>query len=100
MKSIYDADTIRVDIDLGFRTWKVNEQLRLARINAPEVRGEEKEKGIAARNALRELIDGKEIRIETEKTGKYGRYIAEIEFEGKNINDWLVESGHAKYKDY
>lgn len=34
--SVYDGDTIRVDIDLGLKTWIKNESIRLNRINAPE----------------------------------------------------------------
>ena len=78
--SVYDGDTCRVDIDLGLGIWIRNEKLRLVRINAPEVTGDTKVLGLASRDALRELIDGKEIIIETikDKRGKYGRYLAEI----------------------
>ena len=56
------------------------EKLRLHRINASELRGKERPKGILSRDFLREKIDGKEITIETikDKKGKYGRYLAEI----------------------
>ena len=47
-----------------------NEKLRLARINTSDVRGEEREAGLRSRDFLRELIDGKEIYIETEKNKK------------------------------
>jgi endonuclease YncB( thermonuclease family) len=34
-------------------------------------------------------------------TGKYGRYIAEVEtLGGANLNDALVANGHARYRDY
>ena len=42
---VYDGDTVTVDIDLGLHTWMKGEKLRLYRINAPELRGEEKEAG-------------------------------------------------------
>ncbi len=54
--SVYDGDTVRVDIDLGLSTWIKNEKLRLARINAPELRGDEREAGMAARDFLREYV--------------------------------------------
>jgi len=105
--SIYDGDTITVDIDLGLNTWKRNEKLRLARINAPEVRGEEKKEGITSRDFLRLLLNGKEILITTTKKGKYGRYIAEVyykrggnEFTEVNISDLLVSKNFAEYKKY
>ena len=86
--------------------WIRNEKLRLVRINAPEMTGPEKAAGTAARDVLRELIDGKEIIIETvkDRRGKYGRYLAEIWLPENggytNINDALVERGFAVYKEY
>jgi micrococcal nuclease len=99
---VYDGDTVTADIDLGFNTWRRDERLRLYRINAPEVRGEDRPEGLVSRDALREKILGKEVIICTirDKKGKYGRYLAEIHLEGLNINDWLVDSGYAVYKDY
>lgn len=105
--SVYDGDTIRADIDLGLSTWVKNEKIRLARINAPELRGLEREAGLKARDFLRELILGKEIVLQTikDRKGKYGRYLAEIWLEqddGKwiNVNDRMVEVGHAAYHQY
>ena len=104
---VYDGDTITVDMDLGLKTWVHNEKLRLARINTPELRGDEREQGLRSRDFLRELINGKDIFVETEKDkkGKYGRYIAEIWHEKNpgewiNVNDLLVEEGFAEYKEY
>jgi micrococcal nuclease len=106
--SVYDADTIRVHIDLGFGTeirglFGKGVAIRLYGINAPEIRGEEREQGIISRDKLRELILDKEITINTlkDKTGKYGRYLGILYTEdGTNINDWLVLNGYAKYHDY
>jgi len=109
----YDADTVTLEIDLGLDTFR-KESVRLGRIDAPELRGEEREAGLVARDALREKILDKEVLIRTtkDKTGKYGRYIVEIflhyeiitETEGEagwiNINDWLVENKYAEYHDY
>ena len=102
MVSIYDADTITVDIDLGLGVWVRGEKLRLARINAPELRGKEREEGLKARVYLVEQISNKDIVIETvkDKKGKYGRYVAEIWLSTRNINDALVGAGHAVYREY
>lgn len=35
---VVDGDTIRCDLDLGWGLWLRNEPIRLARINAPELR--------------------------------------------------------------
>ena len=105
--SVYDGDTCRADIDLGLNVWIKNEKLRLLRINAPELRGSEKEEGKAARDFLRSLILDKEVILQTEKDkkGKYGRYLAEIWVEDSsqqwiNVNDLMVADGFAEYKDY
>ena len=104
--SVYDGDTCTADIDLGLRTWINEEKLRLARINAPELVGVEKPAGLAARDFLRSLIDGKEIHLQTikDRQEKYGRYLAEIFVEqngaGVNVNDLMVQNGHAAYKEY
>lgn len=97
--SVYDGDTITVDIDLGMDTWKKNVKLRLARIDTPEVRGEERADGLVARDYVRATILDKEVIVKTskDKTGKYGRYIAEVILEdGMNLNDHLLELGMAK----
>ena len=99
---VYDGDTITADIDLGFGTWRLGEKLRLARINAPEVRGKEKARGLKSWAWLNERILNQTITITTDrdKKGKYGRYIVEIQHNGENINDALVREGWAVYKDY
>ncbi len=107
VKYVYDGDTITVDIDLGLHAWVHDEKVRLARINTPELRGEERDQGLQSRDYLRELINGKEIFIQTikDEKGKYGRYIGEIWMEQSpdewiNVNDLLVERGFASYVTY
>ena len=99
---IYDGDTITVRVDLGFHTHTI-QRLRLARIDAWEVRGEERPAGLIARDWLRSQILGRDVEVQTNKdaTGKWGRYIAEVfTVDGANLNDALVANGHAKYHDY
>lgn len=103
--AVYDGDTITADIDLGFHTWRRGERLRLYGIDAPEIRGvdaDTKARGLAARDALRERILGKEVIVCTirDRKEKYGRYLAEVYIGTEKINDWLVAEGHAVYRDY
>ena len=106
----YDADTLTdVTIRLGFKI-EYRTKFRLWGINAWELRGEEREKGIEARDYLKERIKGKQVAIETRKDrkGKYGRYLAilfvndgkEEDPKWTNLNTELVIKGHAKYQDY
>ena len=73
-------------------------KLRLYGIDTPELRGEEREQGIVVRDILREMILGKEVTIRSykDKQGKYGRYLANIIVDGLDLNQWLVDNGHAE----
>jgi micrococcal nuclease len=101
---IVDADTLYVLIDCGFSIYK-KEKLRLARIDAPEIRGAEKIAGRAATDWLKSKVEvGDEVIINTTKADGFGRYIAEVfVLDGDsyiNISDELVKVGHAEYKEY
>ena len=116
---VYDGDSITVRMDLGFGIIFENQKIRLANINTPELRGDERESGLISRDVLREKILDKEIIMTTfkDRKGKYGRYIGEIFLEEPivdeslliegaetttmtNINDWLVENNYAEYREY
>jgi len=102
IESVYDGDTVTASIDLGMGVWKRGEKLRLAHIDAPEVKGLTREQGLVSRDWLRGEVQGKQVIIKTikDKKGKYGRYLAELWLDGSNINDRLVKNGFAIYKDY
>lgn len=100
---VIDADTIRVVLDLGFHL-RFNATCRLYGINAPEIRGKDKEEGKAATKCLEELIEGAELSCVTHKDpkkqqGKYGRWLIELfaKRDDKNINcnRELIRRGHA-----
>lgn len=106
--SVYDGDTVTGIVDLGFNISK-KIKVRLAKINTPEIRTrdlEEKAAGYEARDFLRELVAKQEgdLTIKTTKKGKYGRWIGLIYYGEDNeqicINDELVSTGHAVYKEY
>ena len=101
---VYDGDTITVDIELGFGIFFNGQKLRLAYIDTPEVRGEEREQGLVSRDRVRELIMGKEIKIKTYKDskGKYGRWIAEVFYgdDEVNLNEQLINEGLAEKHIY
>ena len=98
VRKVYDGDTVTVDIDLGFDIIVHKQKIRLLRINAPEVRGEQRALGLKSRDALREKINGKWVTLKTQqdKKGKYGRWLGEIWLEEECINDWMLSEGHAK----
>ena len=102
IRSVYDGDTCKADIDLGLKSWVHGQKLRLARIDTPEIRGESHDEGIKVRDFVRSKILDQEVFIQTvkDRTGKYGRYLAEIwviENDGSiiNLNDLLLDMNFA-----
>jgi micrococcal nuclease len=98
VRKVYDGDTITVDFDLGFDVLLKNQKIRLLGVDAPEVRGKERQEGLKSRDALRSRIANKWVTIKTEKDkkGKYGRWLGTVILEEKNINKWLINEGYAK----
>ena len=101
VKSIYDGDTIRVDIDLGFGIIFKDQALRLLGIDTPEVRGEERSQGLISKKFVEERIPaGSVIKIITERDRKekFGRYLATVFYgeDSKNLNEELLQNGMAK----
>ena len=99
LNRIIDGDTIDVMIDLGFGI-QIKRRVRLHGINTPETRTldlEEKKKGFAARDRLKELLP-REFVIETilNKRGKYGRVLGILWVGEENINKKMVTEGYAK----
>ena len=100
--NVYDGDTITCNINCGFGVELKKQKIRLFGLNAPEVRGDNKENGILSRDRLREKILNKEIMLKTikDKKGKYGRYLGILFIDNININEWLIENNLAIKADY
>jgi len=103
--SVYDGDTITVNIELGLNAMLKKQKIRLYGIDTPELRGgnaKTKAAAKAARDYLRGLIQGREIILRTykDKTGKYGRWLGVVFRNGLNVNDNLIEVKHAVKAKY
>jgi len=90
---VHDGDTFK--LKEGGQTIKI----RMFGIDAPEIKqpyGEESGK------ALRELIDGKEIRLRIMNKDAYGRTVGEPWLgDSLNVSLWMIRNGHAWwYKSY
>ena len=94
---VYDGDTVTAMVDLGFYHFQ-QMKFRLYGIDTPEIRGEGREKGLVVRDIVRAMILDKEVTINSykDKQEKYGRYLANIIIDGVDLNQWLVQNGHAK----
>ena len=108
---IIDGDTVDAVIDLGFDV-SVHKRIRLAGIDTPESRTrdlEEKERGLASKARLVEMLKGGEFILESKEVGKYGRVLGTLFIEKEtddnltsepqimrvNINETLVREGYA-----
>ena len=100
---IIDGDTIDVDLDLGFAVVLKKQRIRLYGINTPESRTRDKEEklyGLAAKARLRELLEQADTitvktAIDKKARGKYGRILGTIYIDDINVNQLLVDEGHA-----
>ena len=88
--TVVDGDTIKVS--------GVPRPVRLARVDTPE-RGRP---GAAAatRFVKRKLERADSVEIVGSEAGKYGRYVAEIEVDGENLSDLLLNRGLAREVDW
>ena len=79
--SVYDGDTVTVDIDLGFGSWLRNRAIRVVGIDTPEIRtrdAREKRFGYRARDRMRQLLPHESrqvLRTYSAKPDKYGRIL-------------------------
>ncbi len=99
---VVDGDTLDLQIDLGLNVC-VKERVRILGIDTPEVYGVKKESeeyvaGMLAKNYVIDLIEGKQVVIRThkDKKGKYGRYLAEVYYDDRNVGQLLIQEGLAK----
>jgi micrococcal nuclease len=96
---VVDGDTAYFDVDLGFNV-RVTLDFRLYGINTPEIIGLTKVAGLAAKAELERLLGLGTVRIVSDKTEKYGRYLATIFVKQAddtelNVNEALVAGGFA-----
>jgi len=92
---VIDGDSILVDIDLGFGTWRCGESIRLFGVDCPECRSrdpKEKAAGLAAKEFVKGLLhDGGTYTLATKEKGKFGRYLGVIMLGDKtSVNAALV----------
>lgn len=95
IKRVVDGDTVDVDIDLGFGTWRCGERIRLYAVDTPECRtrdAKEKAAGLLAKKFVEDALHvGGSYKLQTKEKGKFGRYLGVIILNDKtSINATLV----------
>jgi micrococcal nuclease len=110
---VVDGDTLDLEIDLGFRM-KTIQRIRLKGVDTPELRiKSEKLAAMDAKEFVAEFVFGtldpiiskelgpRELIVTTHKTGKFGRWIAEVyNTHGVSLTKRLLEEGLAEEVDY
>ena len=102
--NVVDGDTFDADVKLGYGII-VNQRFRINGINAPEVFGAEKEKGLVTKKFVAETFLNKNVLIINKGIDSFRRIIGEIYFINSdniliNVAGLLVEKGLAEYRIY
>lgn len=95
-----------VSLYLGLNIILAEQYIRFYGIDAWELKGEEKLKGLEAKRYVEEKVKDAAIEIEIREEwgnkgkGKYGRWLGIVYVNRENLNDELVELGYAeKYEE-
>ncbi len=107
---VVDGDTLIMDLDLGWRVWRIGERCRLRGINCPEL---DTPAGLDARaftasvladaspagivnHATFQLIPSVDATFTSTGLDKYGRPLGVVRLlDGRILNDMLLDNGHA-----
>lgn len=99
---VIDGDTIDVDIDVGFNI-TVRKRLRFLLVDTWETRGEERERGLAAKefcSGVLSCADAVYVQTVMDAEGKYGRLLAWVWVQDDDtlhcLNVMLLDEGHGE----
>jgi micrococcal nuclease len=96
---VVDGDTLYARVSLAFHVF-VDVEFRLYGLNTPEVIGAQKTAGLVAKSELERLLKLGAIRVASEKSDKYGRwlgtfYVKLSDGTEVNVNEALLAGGFA-----
>lgn len=100
LNRIIDGDTYVLDVDLGFRITAAI-TIRLHDFDTPEVVGEQKPRGLAAKAFVeRVLVSASEantiVIVSYKDAMSFARWIADVYIAGQLLREILQSAGHAK----
>ena len=95
---VSDGDTMNVQkVENGKFTGEVI-KIRMFGIDAPE---KAQDYGSESKQALEKMVNGKTLEIEEKNRDRYGRTVAVVYVNGKNVNEEMVKNGNAWwYQEY
>ena len=97
----YDGDTVTMIVE-PFPNLMLNETVRLAGVDTPEIRaGCEREKflALAAKDRVRQLLIGRVVSLTVYAKDKYGRWLGKIQADGESVTDILIREGLGRAYD-
>ena len=96
---VKDGDTYTIEkFDLGMGVYLDKVNVRLYGVDTWESRTknlEEKKKGLEAKQIVKDLIEGKEVELESMELDKYGRVLGKVKCEIGDLAGFLVKKGLA-----
>lgn len=90
---VWDGDSVR----LG--SGRQSEAVRIFNVDAPEIEGRcahESCLALQSKQRLAELLQGRRVEILRQGTDRYGRTLAAVRVEGRDVGDILVSEGLAR----
>ena len=95
---VSDGDTLNVQkVENGKFVGEIV-KIRMFGIDAPE---KTQDYGIESKQALEKMVNGKTLEIEEKNRDRYGRTVAVVYVNGKNVNEEMVKNGNAWwYQEY
>lgn len=101
--SVYDGDTIKVDIDSWPEVVGKGISVRVRGVDTPEIRGKcdsEKALAIQARDYVRNLLTGESVvKLRNVERGKYFRLVADVYSGDLLISQQLITRGYGRPYD-
>lgn len=104
----YDGDTCDFKVSLGLSVYTL-QRVRFYGVNAPELRGEEREAGLEVKSFVTRILQmahtvvlmvpqkrGCRPDYNCDRRGKYGRLLAEVIVDGQSLNRLLLQTGRAR----
>lgn len=99
---VYDGDTITLAVKFDWDPNWYRMHVRLLGLDTPEMRSqdsEEKSKASQAKDTLSAMILGKYVTLSDISVEKYGRILANVWYEGKNMSEYMIDMGLGVYYD-
>lgn len=106
VERVVDGETVVADLYLGLGVILDDQYIRLHGIDAWETRGEERPKGLLAKEYLTKRLEERKVDIEirpgwaNDGKGKYGRWLGVVYVDGTDVNEEMVRVGRGGLKQY